>query len=106
MIPFIRSLSELMAITEARDNLQGFSKYNEVNDPLINSGQKERNMKSIRQDNIYLSDLRKKEISKWKRNKSSISNFLGELDYNNQIQSSYEITLITRQNDTNQQEVA
>ena len=38
--------------------------------------------------------------------KESVSRFIDNLDYNNQIQSSYDLTLIERQNKRTQQDVA
>ena len=106
MIPFIRSLSELMAITESRDNQKHVSQYNESYSSTVDSGQRKRYIKSLNKKEVGLPDLPKTIRRKWMQNKTSISRFIDELDYNNQIQSSYDLTLIERQNKRNQQDVA
>ena len=55
---------------------------------------------------IDLPDLPKSIRRKWIKNKESISRFIDDLDYNNQIQSSYDLTLLARQNRDNKKEVA
>ena len=106
MIPFIRSLSELMAITESRDKPKHVSQYNESYSSTVDSGQRKRYMKSLNRREDNLPDLPKTIRRKWMQNKTSLSRFIDELDYNNQIQSSYDLTLIERQNKRNQQDVA
>ena len=51
--------------------------------------------------NMSLSDLPKTIRHKWIQNKKIVSRFIDELDYNNQIPSSYDLTLIERQNKGN-----
>ena len=106
MIPFIRSLSELMAITESRDRQKYISQYNEGYSSTVDSGQRKRYLKSLDKKEVDLPDLPKKIRRKWIQNKTYISRFIDDLDYNNQIQSSYDLTLIERQNKRNQQDVA
>ena len=106
MIPFIRSLSELMAITGARDSQKHVSQYNERYSSTVDSGQRKRYIKSISKNEVDLPDLPKTIRRKWMQNKTSISRFIDDLDYNNQIQSSYDLTLIERQNKRVQQDVA
>ena len=106
MIPFIRSLSELMAITDSRDNQKHVSKYNESYSSTVDSGQRKRYIKSLEKKKVDLPNLPKTIRHKWMQNKTSISRFIDDLDYNNQIQSSYDLTLIERQNKRNQQDVA
>ena len=106
MIPFIKSLSELMAITESRDIQSHSSQYNESYDSTIDSGQRKRYIKSLNKKEVELPDLPKIIRRKWIQNKQSVSKFIDNLDYNNQIQSSYDLTLIERQNKRNQQDVA
>ncbi|ABM76185.1 Hypothetical protein NATL1_16281 [Prochlorococcus marinus str. NATL1A] len=106
MIPFIRSLSELMAITESRDNQKNVSQYNESYSSTVDSGQRKRYINSLNKKEIDLPDLPKIIRHKWIKNKISISKFIDDLDYNNQIQSSYDLTLIERQNKKTQQDVA
>ncbi len=106
MIPFIRSLSELMAITDSRDNLKHTSKYNESYSSTVDSGQRKRYIKSLNKKEVDLPVLPKTIGRKWMKSKFSISRFIDDLDYNNQIQSSYDLTLIERQNKRTQQDVA
>ena len=47
MIPFIRSLSELMAITDSRDSQKHVSQYNESYSSTVDSGQRKRYIKSL-----------------------------------------------------------
>jgi len=106
MIPFIRSLSELMLITESRDNYNELSKRGEINSSTVDSGQRKRYIRSLAKNDVELPDLPKTIRSKWITNKKYISRFIDDLDYNNQIQSSYDLTLLERQNTHNQQDVA
>ena len=106
MIPFIRSLSELMAITDSRDRQKNVSQYNESYSSTVDSGQRKRYIKSLNKKEVELPDLPKTIRHKWMQNKISISRFIDDLDYNNQIQSSYDLTLIERQNKRTQQDVA
>ena len=106
MISFIRSLSELMAITESRDSKKHILEYNESYRLTVDSEQRKRYIKSFKNKEVDLPDLPKKILRKWMQNRKSISRFIDDLDYNNQIQSSYDLTLIERQNSSNQQDVA
>ena len=106
MIPFIRSLSELMAITDSRECKKHVSQYNESYSSTVDSGQRKRYIKSLDKEEVDLPNLPKTIRRKWMQNKTSISRFIDDLDYNNQIQSSYDLTLIERQNKRNQQDVA
>ncbi len=106
MIPYIRSLSELMAITESRNNERFFSKKNEISSSIVDSGQRKRYIRSLNKKDVTLPDIPKTLRRKWMQNKESVSRFIDDLDYNNQIQSSYDLTLLERQNKINQQDVA
>ena len=99
MIPFIRSINELMLTTKARDNDRLFSKLNK-NDALPeDSAQRKRYIKSICKREISLPNLNGNYRHKWVRSKKAVSNFLDRFDYNNQIHtSSYDLTLLNRQN--------
>ena len=105
MIPHIRSLSELMAITEPR-NKRVFTKKNEISSSTVDSGQRKRYIRSLNKKDVNLPDIPKTLRRKWMQNKESVSRFIDDLDYNNQIQSSYDLTLLERQNKINQQDVA
>ena len=106
MIPFIRSLSELMAITESRENQNNLSKKIESNSSSVDSKQRKRYIKSLYKKEVDLPSLPKTIRHRWIQNKESISRFIDDLDYNNQIQSSYDLTLIERQNKRDQKDVA
>ena len=106
MIPFIRSLSELMAITESRDFTESLKEQSIVNSTTVDSGQRKRYIKSLEKEKVDLPNLPKTIRHKWMLNKKYVSKFIDDLDYNNQIQSSYDLTLLERQNNRNQQDVA
>ena len=106
MIPFIRSLSELKAITESRECQKNLSRHNESYNSTVDSGQRKRYIRSLDKGEVDLPNLPKIIRHKWIQNKKSVSRFIDDLDYNNQIQSSYDLTLIERQNKRTQQDVA
>jgi len=106
MIPIIRSLSELSAITESKGSRKNFSHISETHCPSIDSGQMQRNIKSCKSNEVYLPNLPKKLRRKWISNKVALSKFFDDLDYNNQIQSSYDLVLIERQRQSSQRDVA
>ena len=92
MIPFIRSLSELMAITESRETQNDLSQNNESNNSIMDSGQRKRYTRSLERKDVGLPNLPKKIRLNWINRKEKLSRFVDELDYNNQIQSSYDLT--------------
>ena len=106
MIPFIRSLSELKAITESRDCQNDLSRHNMSCNSTVDSGQRKRYIRSLEKKGVELPNPPKIIRNKWIQNKESVSRFINDLDYNNQIQSSYDLTLIERQNKRTQQDVA
>ena len=106
MIPFIRSIAELMAITEPRGSMEKLSKKDKVYSSTLDSGQKKQYIRSKETKEIILPALPKTKRSKWINNKSAISRFIDDLDYNNQIQSSYDLTLLARHDNSNLQDVA
>ena len=106
MIPFIRSLSELMAITVSRENQKDLFQNNESYSSTLDSRQRKRFTKSLDKNEVNLPDLPKSIRRKWLQNKKNISRFIGELDYNNQIQTSYDLTLLERQEKRGKQDVA
>ena len=106
MIPFIRSLSELMAITESREIQNDLSQNNESYNSIMDSGQRKRYTRSLDNKDVDLPSLPKKVRRNWIARKEKLSRFVDELDYNNQIQSSYDLTLLERQNKRNSQDVA
>ena len=106
MIPFIRSLSELMAITESRETQNDLCQNNESYNSIMDSGQRKRDTRSLEKKEIDLPSLPKKLRRNWINRKEMLSRFVDELDYNNQIQLSYDLTLLERQNKRNTQDVA
>ncbi len=106
MIPFIRSLSELMAITESRESQNDLSQNNESCNSIMDSGQRKRYTRSLDKKDVDLPSLPKQVRRNWITRKEKLSRFVDELDYNNQIQSSYDLTLLERQNKKNTQDVA
>jgi hypothetical protein len=106
MIPFIRSLSELMAITESRDIQKDHSSNDMINSSTVDSGQRKRYIRSLEKKEINLPNAPKIIRRKWIQKKESVSRFIDTLDYNNQIQSSYDLTLLEIQDKVNEQDVA
>ena len=106
MIPFIRSLSELMAITESRETQNDHYQNNEGYSSTMDSGQRKRYTRSLVKKDVDLPSLPKQLRRNWINRKEKLSRFVDELDYNNQIQSSYDLTLLERQNNRNTQDVA
>ena len=95
MIPFIRSITELMLICESRASISKNNEYKDLH--FLNEKVKSKPLKSKLKEVIALPELPKIERRKWIRSKEAVSKFLKELDYNNQIQSTYELTLLDRQ---------
>ncbi len=106
MIPFIRSLSELMAITESKERRKDLTQTHDNYNSTMDSGQRKRYVRSLDKKEVTLPDIPKTIRNKWMQSKKHVSRFIDELDYNNQIQSSYDLTLLERQNKRNQQDVA
>ena len=95
MIPHIRSFVELMIYTESRDHKQQ-NRTNEMNSLTEDSGQRKRYIRSKEKNDHYKSNINITR-NEWIIKKKAISKFIDELDYNNQIQSSYDLTLLSRQ---------
>ena len=106
MIPFIRSLSELMAITESRETQNDLYQNDESYNSIMDSGQRKRYTRSLEKKVVDLPSLPKKLRHNWINRKEKLSRFVDELDYNNQIQSSYDLTLLERQNKKDTLDVA
>ena len=105
MIPFIRSLSELMAITERRESRKNLTQKRESDTSTLDSGQRKRYARSLEKDEVDIPGIPKKTRNNWIQ-KKDISSLIAELDCNDQIQSSYDLTLLERQNKRNRQDVA
>ncbi len=106
MITFIRSLSELMAITKWRDRQTNLLINNEIISTTMDSAQRKRYIRSLNKKEVDLPKIPKIIRHKWIQNKKILSKFIDTLDYNNQIQSSYDLTLLERQQKRNQKDVA
>ena len=97
MIPSFRSLDELMIITQSRySNPIKSYKSNLLRTYKLG---KIKQTDSISQDKkiVNLPKVPKIKRRKWIKSKEAVSRFFDDLDYNNQIQSSYELTLLERQ---------
>ena len=106
MIPFIRSITELMVITQSRDKIEKNLEDSDLIETGQESGQRKRYIRSARKEVINLPVIPKINRQKWRTGKEVISRFFDELDYNNQIQSSYELTLLDRQNKSQRHDAA
>tara|TARA_Y100001968_G_scaffold1685_1_gene1450 strand:+ start:6035 stop:6355 length:321 start_codon:yes stop_codon:yes gene_type:complete len=106
MIPLIRSLTELRVTTQARFQVKKSSDTNELNNLTEDSGQRKRYLRSKDEESIGLPCLPKTTRRKWRKSKKAVSKLLDELDYNNEIQSSYELILLERQRDYSQHDIA
>ena len=106
MIPFVRSLTELRMMTKSRDLIINniIEKDMKNISEEIDKSSIDRNFKT--KNNIDLPDLPNIKRRKWVKSKEVVSRFFDELDYNNQIQSSYDITLLESQNNYHQHDVA
>tara|TARA_B100000579_G_scaffold110106_1_gene87900 strand:- start:283 stop:603 length:321 start_codon:yes stop_codon:yes gene_type:complete len=106
MIPFIRSLSELMAITNSWDDTRKIDNDNKLYNSKDICNQKEQVYKGCANKEIELPALSNTTRRKWIKSREAVSKFFDKLDYNNQIQSSYELTLLARQNNNKYKDVA
>ncbi len=106
MIPFIRSHAELMAMTESRAQLNERSNIHAYETSMLDSGQRKRYIRSIAQNKVDLPSFTNIKRRKWIKSSEVVSRFFSSLDYNNQIQPSYDLTLLSRQNINDNQDVA
>tara|TARA_Y100001968_G_C19415512_1_gene748770 strand:- start:1576 stop:1896 length:321 start_codon:yes stop_codon:yes gene_type:complete len=106
MIPFLRSITELMLITKSRGQCDINSRSDEYYLLTEDSGQRKRYIRSKEQNIIKLPNMTRTPRRNWQKSKEAVSRFLDTLDYNNQIQSSYDLTLLDRQNDYDYHDVA
>ncbi len=106
MIPFTRSLSELMELTESRSNQKYLSKYKNTYISTLDSGRKRRCSTYLNNENVSRNGFYKTIRHKLMQNKGRVSKFIKNLNYNNQIQSSIDLTLIERKHKRNQKNVA
>ena len=106
MIPYIRSLSELMALTASRDKFKDSSNVRQINSLLESDSNKQRFIKPSKKERVELPDLKNTLRHKLILKRKSLSKFIDQLDYNNQIQSSYDLTLLEQQNSKIYKDVA
>ena len=97
MIAIIRSINELMAITTSRENLKRDESRQNIKDIKPDNNKENNNHIPNPNKLIKLPNLPKTERRRWTKRKEALSRFLDELDYNNQIQSTYDLTLIDSQ---------
>ena len=81
MIPFIRSLSELMAITESRETQNDLPPNNESYNSIMDSGQRKRYTRSLDKKDVGLPSLPKQVRRNWITRKEKLSRFVDELPY-------------------------
>ena len=106
MMTIIRSITELMVITKSREHVKQNKFEKDIKDvlPIINNEKNNRMTKNKKL--IKLPNLPKTERRRWTKRKEALSKFFDELDYNNQIQSTYDLTLIDSQKKYDHHDVA
>ena len=97
MMTIIRSITELMVITTTREHLKQNEFKQDIKDPQQINNRSKKNRIPKNNKLIKLPSLPKTERRRWTKRKEALSKFLDELDYNNQIQSTYDLTLIDSQ---------
>ena len=106
MIPFIRSLPELRAISSSRNELNIIPEKKSTKTLKEGRGEGNKYINSRRETIVCLPELPKKKRRRWIKSKEAISRFFDELDYNNQIQSLYDLTLLDRQRNYDEHDAA
>tara|TARA_B100000965_G_C19298090_1_gene628907 strand:- start:280 stop:600 length:321 start_codon:yes stop_codon:yes gene_type:complete len=97
MIQVIRCHPELMAITKSRDTTNKGAATKDINS-IKEVKDKQLQFKRVENEReVSLLTLPKRSSIKWKKRKDIISKIIDRLDYNNQIQSSYDLILLDRQ---------
>ena len=106
MMPFIRSITELRIITKGRDRLNRDKKSNrlDIKTEIIEPRKTEYDLFDKKE--ITLPNIPKSTRRKWIKSKKRLSRFFDSLDYNNQIQSSFDLTLLENYNKYDQNDVA
>ena len=103
MIPFIRSIKELMIMSNSREDLVQRKYDLNVNEE---SEKGKRYLHSIRANQLELPNIPKKTNLNWLKSKKAIKKFFDDLDYNNQNISSYDLTLMKKQEQKDYHEAA
>tara|TARA_Y100001968_G_scaffold158194_1_gene144627 strand:- start:61 stop:405 length:345 start_codon:yes stop_codon:yes gene_type:complete len=114
MIKLIKNLfkSKLkIATTDCEKNKSGKDMIRGFKDDTIRSyknyrGKRKRFIRSLEKNKVELPSLHRNLRHRWVTKKEFIEKFIDDLDYNNQIQPTYDLTLIERQNKRYQQDVA
>ena len=106
MIPLMRSLFELIVITRSREQYSKRREGKEIDILSDKNNQRNKEMNYKEKKAVGLPCIPKIKRRKWTKRKKAISKFFDELDYNNQIQSSYDLTLLKRQHDYDQHDAA
>ena len=101
MIPFIRSINELMVITQSRDQRTKNSVDLNFNSITEDSGQRKRYLRSRIEKKIVLPNITKTNRKRWNKSRKAVSNIINYLDYNIQKQSIFDLTLLKVQNRKN-----
>ena len=106
MNPIFRSINELMVITQKIDQLNKNPRGKDNQNYVEDTCQRKRYIRSKDEKEINLPDLPRTTRHKWVKSKEAVSRFFDKLDYNNQIQSTYDLTLIGRQKNHDYHDVA
>ena len=106
MIPSIKSFQELVAMSKSRSKTNQLIENTKFNCLTEDSGQRKRYIRSEYDEKIKLPSFKKIYIAKWKKSKNAMAKIFNELDYNNNIQSSYDLTLLERVSRIQQKDVA
>ena len=106
MIPFFRSIAELRAISKSREEQNKRNQTHQINSLGEDIGQRKPYLELGDERQITLPDIPTVTKRKWIKSKVAISEFIKDLDYNNQIQSTYDITLSERQRNRNHKDAA
>ena len=93
MIPFIRTTGELMVLTNSRSD--SIKRKDDLN--IKEENQSRSYLHSTTEEKVELPCIAKRDRLNWIKRKSAIKKFFDDLDYNNQNISSYELTLIKKQ---------
>ena len=95
-----------MLITKSRDQFTRNRASNDLDKKIKIKKFETRKINSGKDRNIYLPNIPKTKRRKWVQRKKAISKFLDEFDYNNQIQSSYDLTLLSIQENIDYKDIA
>ena len=106
MIPLFRTIIELKISTEARDKYDSEIDIHDHGHLNAREKQSKNYDKSNTRKVVNLPIIPKITRQKWIKRKEAVSKFFDELDYNNQIQSSYDLTLLESQKKFDHNDIA